>query len=102
MMQINSVDYIPIQRIPSDVTKRDQKGSLYLDEDELKKVSKESGQPGYFTTTEFRLTGVESAFNNEIPKFGNFPYSAVARKYDGQSRECGFKTFIGWIVDTVV
>ena len=100
-MQIAPVDYMPVSRIPSDATKRDQKGSLYLDEEEFKKVKKKSGCTGCFSTTEFRLFGYRPTFNFNPLNLDSYAKSHVALNYDDHNKERGFKTLIGWIVDTL-
>jgi len=101
-MKIAPVDYMPVSRIPSDTAKKDQTDSLYLDEEDFKKVKKESGCDGCFSMTEFRLYGYRPPFNFNPFNLNNYPISHVALSYDDNHNEDrGFKTLLGWIVDTL-
>jgi len=101
-MEIILVDYMPASGTPSDIAKKDQEGSLYLDEEEFKKVKKESGCAGYSPRTEFRLSGYRPPFNFRPFNFKNYPISKVALSYDdNHNKDRGFKTLLGWIVDTL-
>lgn len=100
-MQIAPVDYMPISKIPSDTTNKDQKGSLYLDAEQFKKIKKESSCAGCFSMTTFRLCGYRPVVNyvRFIPV--NFSKSYAFLNYDDHSADRGFKTLVGWIVDTL-
>ena len=101
-MKIAPVDYMPVSRIPSDIAKKDQKDSLYLDEEEFRKVKKESGCTGCFSMIEFRLDGYRSFFNFTPFNLSSHSMSHVALSYnDNHDKEKGFKTLLGWIVDTL-
>jgi hypothetical protein len=99
LMKIVPVDYMPISKVLSDIAKKDQNGRLYLDEEEFKKVKKETGCAGCFSMTEFRLYG---HFNFNPFNLNNYPFSHVALGYnDNHNKDRGFKTLLGWIVDTL-
>jgi len=101
-MKIAPVDYMPVSRIPSDIAKKDQKDSLYLDEEEFKKVKKESGCAGCFSMTEFRLDGYRSFFDFTPFSLSNHPMAHVTLSYnENHNNARGFKTLLGWIVDTL-
>jgi hypothetical protein len=101
-MKIAPVDYMPVLRIPSDTAKKDEKNSLYLDEKEFRKVKKESGCTGCFSMTEFRLDGYRPFLNFNPFNLSIQPISQVAISYDdNHTKDRGFKTLLGWIVDTL-
>ena len=101
-MKIAPIDYMSVSKIPSDIARKDQKGSLYLDEEEFKKVKKESGCVGYFSITEFRLYGYNPSYSFSSITFDNPKITHVARSYnDNHNKDRGFKTLLGWIVDTL-
>ena len=101
-MKIAPVDYMPVSRIPSDIAKKDQKGSLYLDEEEFKKVQKESGCAGCFSMIEFRFYAYNPSYNFSPFTLDNPTITHVARSYnDNHNKDRGFKTLLGWIVDTL-
>ena len=100
-MQITPVDYMPVSRTQSDTSEKNQEVSLYLDEEEFKKVKKETGCAGYFSMTDFQLPGYRSNFNFNLSNLVNNPKSQVALNYDDHNKDRGFKTLVGWIVDTL-
>ena len=73
---------------------------MYLDEEEFKKVKKETGGAGYFSMTEFRLSFYGPSFHFNPFKLNNYTKSHMALIYDDHSKDRGFKTLLGWIVDT--
>jgi len=101
MMQFAPVDYMPISKIPSDTTNKDQNGSLYLDAQQFQKINKESSFAGCFSMTTFRLCGYRPVFNDGRFTPVNFSKSHVALNYDDHNADRGFKTLVGWIVDTL-
>ena len=98
-MNIAPVDYMPVKQTPPANTKKDQTGTLYLDDEKLKKVKKESGCIGYFSMTAFRLSGISPTHKFIPPNPVNYIKSYVAESYDGHKEDRGFKTFVGRIVD---
>lgn len=100
-MHITPVDYMPVSKIPSDTTKKDQKGSLYLDAEEFKKVKKGSNCEGCFSMTEFSLCGYMPAVNYSPINLVNHPQSHMALNYDDHNKDRGFKTLVGLIIDTL-
>jgi hypothetical protein len=102
LMKIAPVDYMPVSRIPSDIAKKDQKGSLYLNEEEFKKVKKGSGCAGCFSMTGFRLCSYKPSFKFSPFNLSNYAISHGALSYDdSHDKDRGFKTLLGWIVDTL-
>jgi hypothetical protein len=101
-MKIAPADYMPVLRIPSDTAEKHEKNSFYLDEEEFRKVKKRSDCTGCFSMTEFRLDDYRSFFNFTPFNLSNHPMAHVALSYnDSHDKERGYKTLLGWIVDTL-
>ena len=100
-MQIAPVEHMPISKIPSDTTNKDQKGSLHLDAEQFKKIKKESSCSRCFSMSTFRLMGYRSFVNNGRFNPVNYSKSHVTLNYEDHNAYRGFKTLVGWIVDTL-
>jgi len=101
-MKIAPIDYMPVSKIPSDIGRKNKKGSLYLDEEEFKIIKKESGCAGCFSMVEFRFCAYIPSYNLSPFNLDNPTITHVARNYnDNHNKDRGFKTLLGWIVDTL-
>ena len=101
-MKIDPVDYIPIPKAPSDIFKKDQTITIYVDEKELKKVKKESGCAECFPMVEFQRSGFKPTINYNPLNIDNYLKPLVAGSYHDHNVKRGFKTFLGMIVDTLI
>jgi len=102
LMKIDPVDYIPISKAPSNIFKKDQTVTLYVDEKELKKVKNESGCAESFSMAEFRRSGFKPSINYNPLNIDNYLKPFVAGNYDDHNINRGIKTFPGMIVDTLI
>lgn len=101
-MKIAPVDYMPVSKVPSDTTNKDQTGPLYLDEEEYRKIKKKPGSTEPLSMTVYRLDDFSHIFNSYQLKFDSYKETHLARRYAGTNKDRGFKTFVGWLVDTLV
>lgn len=100
-MNTTPVDYMPVKQPPPANAKKEQNGPLYLNDEALKRIKRNSGSIESFSMTAFRFSGI-----SPTPKFirtypPNFIKSYVSESYDGHKIDRGIKTFVGWIVDTL-
>ena len=91
-----------ITTIPELTTNKDQTGPIYLDEEEFRKIKKEPGSTEPFSMTVCRLGDFSPIFNSYQLNFGSYKESHAAQRYAGTNKDRGFKTFVGWYVDTLV
>jgi hypothetical protein len=100
-MKIASVDYMPVLKIPSKTTQKDQRVSIYIGKKDLKKVKNESDYIAVFTMPDFQSSCFKSSFFNKFES-SNFSRLLAAARYDDRNNEKRYKNFLGSLVDALV
>ena len=103
-MKVDSAQYALVPRVPPARPIPAQTNSLYVDEEDFKKTSRQTGNLSEYPKVEFPqslrdvLDGISSPGLN-IDRYAQTP---AIDTYSRAGKDRGFKTYVGWLIDIIV
>ena len=103
-MKVDSAQYALVPRISPIRAIPPRTNSLYIDEEDFKRIRKELGNSSRYPKVELPLSFREDLDRISSPGLNMDPYSQTPAidTYSRAGKDRGFKTYVGWLIDIIV
>jgi hypothetical protein len=103
-MKVDSAQYALVLRVPPGRTGPPSTSSLYIDEEDFEKIGKEFGLSSLYPKVGLALSFREhlNRINSPDLNVGRHLQTPAIDTYSRVNKHRGFRTYVGWLIDTVV
>ena len=103
-MNVDSAQYALVLRVPPGRTGPPNTSSLYIDEEDFEKIGKKFGLSSQYTEVGLALSFSEhlNRINSSDLNVRRHLQTPAIDTYSRVDKDRGFKTYVGWLIDTVV
>jgi hypothetical protein len=103
-MKVESAQYAVVQMVPPARAIPPRTKSLYVDEEDFKKIRKEFGHSSQYPKVELALCFRDDLDRISSPglNIGRYSQTPAIDTYSRVGKDRGFRTYVGWLIDTIV